>query len=434
MSQIRIIFSSAALFSGLSLLPKVLGILKDVVVAATFGASHSLDIYLLSFVLIGVPVSILVVAVQTVLIPKLINCPEGDAASLVNSTLKWSSLILLVVLPIWLLIIPELVGIFSMQASKEGVDALSSACRWLAPYYFFNGINLIIYGALQARKIFWPNAILPGLFPLALLITIFLMSENNLKTLLLGTILGSFIELLILAFMYREKYQQNTMVSISKETKNVFLSAVPLIFGGVVMALGPVIEQMIAYRLGEGAVSLLNYGNRIPTALNNMLITAIGIVVLPHFTSVLTDKSSNECKRILIKLSVAALFIGGLLILPISLYAEQLMQALFERGKFSNSNAHLSSSVMRMYLIQLPMGLVGIICLRLLAAMGKTKAMTILSSGQVVLGLLLAYSLSQLMGIKGIALGSSIASIAVSAIFFVTAYLCVSRFDYGGGK
>ena len=70
-SRMRAILISITSFGILSLLPKVLAIAKDMSVATQFGVAQALDVYLMAFVLISIPVSIIVVALQTTLITGL---------------------------------------------------------------------------------------------------------------------------------------------------------------------------------------------------------------------------------------------------------------------------------------------------------------------------------------------------------------------------
>lgn len=153
-SRVRTILASTAWFGALSLLPKVFSLFKDVAVAASFGASQALDTYLIAFVLIGVPVSIVVVAMQTTLIPALVNKDSNAAAGLLGGAIKLAVALLILALPIWLAVLPAALGVLYPGEAENIRHDLLSACLWLIPYYFFNGINLLLYGALQARKVF----------------------------------------------------------------------------------------------------------------------------------------------------------------------------------------------------------------------------------------------------------------------------------------
>lgn len=410
-SRTRAILSSATLFGALSLLPKLLAVAKDMAVAARFGAAETLDAYLMAFVLIGIPVSVIVVAMQTTLIPALVDKSADAAARLLGGAVKLALGLLALALPVWLLILPWILGILYPGSMVSGRDALFEACLWLIPYYFINGVNLLFYGALQARKVFWPNAMLPGLFPLAMLAALWLWPNVDIRVLLLGTVAGSAFEGMVLCLLLRRAGLLRWQRTAGSGLLRVTCLAVPLAAGGVVAAFAPVVEQLIAYRLGAGAVSLLNYGFKVPAALGSLLVTAIGIVVLPHFAELISQQAWQPCRALYLRLCGIALAVGlGVAGVGV-VFSEPIVRLLFERGAFTLIHTIDAAAVMRMYLLQLPFLLVAMVSLRALAALDKTATMTGIATTQLVLAGVLSYGLSHQMGVAGVALGTAAAAL-----------------------
>jgi putative peptidoglycan lipid II flippase len=425
-SRTRAILSSTVLFGALSLLPKVLAIAKDMVVAIRFGAVQALDVYLMAFVLIGVPVSIVVVAMQTTLIPALVNKDTNTAAGLLGGAIKLAAVTLLLALPIWLVILPVALGVLYPGSADGARHELLSACLWLIPYYFVNGVNWLLYGGLQARKIFWPNAVLPGLFPLAILTAVWLMPDADIHSLLLGTVAGSILEGAALYIVLRREQLLRLRQTAGSGLMAVMRLAVPLIAGGVIASFAPVVEQLIAFRLGPGAVSLLNYGNKVPAAVSSLLLTAIGIVVLPHFAELMAKREWSSCRKLHLRLSGIAFGIGILVAAIGVTFAEAIIQLLFERGAFTAADTRETTAVMRAYLLQIPFMLVAMISIRALTAMGNTLAMTWITTGQFLLAGSLAYIFSSHYGVVGVASGTAAAAMFGAAVLGIVAW---HRFD-----
>lgn len=421
-SRTRAILFSTAWFGALSLLPKVLSIFKDVAVAASFGASQTLDTYLIAFVLIGVPVSIVVVAMQTTLIPALVNKDSNSAAGLLGGAIKLALVLMVLALPIWLAALPVAFGALYPGKSEQGGHELLEACLWLIPYYFTNGINLLLYGALQARKVFWPNAVLPGLFPLAILTAIWLMPEANIRSLLLGTVAGSVLEGTALIFVLMRERLLRLWHTSGSGLMPVVRLALPLMAGGIIASFAPVVEQLITFRLGPGAVSLLNYGNKVPAAVNSLLLTAIGIVVLPHFAELFAMRDWRSCKKLYLRLSFISLG-AGILVAGVGItLSETIIRLLFERGAFTTADTQASAAVMSAYLFQLPFLLVAMVAMRALVAIGKTLAMTSITAGQLILAGSLAYHFSSQYGVLGVASGTAAANLFGAAILSIAAW------------
>ncbi|UKV13798.1 hypothetical protein L6172_17350 [Thalassospiraceae bacterium SW-3-3] len=407
--------------------PKALSLLKDVAVAASFGASQSLDIYLMAFVLIGVPVSVIVVALQTTLIPSLVAKDSGPAAILLGSMVQFSFIALLVALPIWLLLLPFAFEIFYANKSETGShSALLSACFFLIPYYFVNGANLLFYGALQARKVFWPNALFPGLFPLAILTSVWFMPNADIHSLLFGTIAGSILEGTALIGILRHRKMLRFKRIAGSGLKPVVKLALPLIAGGIIASFSPVIEQLIAFHVGPGSVSLLSFGNKVPGAINSLLLTAIGIVILPHFSELVSKQEWCESRKLHLKLSFIVWICGAVVATVGITFSETIIKFIFERGAFTTQDTQQTSEVMQIYLMQLPFMLTAMVSIRALVAMGKTLTMTWVTSAQLILAASLSYVLSGTYNVPGIAAGTTVATICGA---FVLTLMTWYRFE-----
>ena len=421
-SRTRIIFSSTVWFSVLSVLPKVLSLVKDVVVAAKFGAGQALDIYLMALVLIGVPVSIIAVSMQTTLISALASKDANDAAGLLGGAIKFAVVLLILALPIWLVLLPIVLNTLYPNLAEVNTSELLVACLWLIPFYFTNGVNLLLYGALQARKVFWPNAVLPGLFPLSILITMWLIPDTSIRSLLIGTVAGSLCEGFVLLFIS----QRNRMLRLWQNSgvglMSVVRLALPLMVGGVIASFSPVVEQLLAFRLGPGAVSLLSYGNKLPAAMNSLLLTAIGVIVLPHFSELMAERQWGVCRKLYLHLSVTALVLGILIVCVGSVLADVIIRLFFERGAFTAANTREVAVVMCVYLLQLPFLLVAMISIRALVAMRRTLIMTSISTAQLILAGSLAFLFSSHYGVVGVALGTTVAVMLGTGIFVAMAW------------
>jgi len=419
-SRTRIIVSSSVTFAALSLLPKVLAIVKDMFVAARFGASDTLDTYLIAFVLIGLPVAVVSVSLQTALTPALVGKDRDAAARLLGGAIKLALGNLVVILPVWLLALPWICSVLYPGLSPAAIGRLVSACIWLTPYYLLNGMSLLLYGALQARKTFWPNAVLPGLFPLAILLSLWATDAASIHVLLAGTVLGSACEGLALLLLLRRAGWLRVRDTAGAGLLKVVRLAAPLAAGGVIGALAPVFEQLIAFRLGEGAVSLLSFGFKVPAALASLLVTGIGVVVLPHFAELIAQRAWRPCGALYLRLGGLALAVGIAVAGAGIPFSGRIVRILFERGAFLASHTAEAASVMRMYLLQLPSVMFAVLSMRALVALGRTGTMTAIVAAQVCLGCWLSYAFSERLGVAGVALGTSAAAL-VGAIALAAA-------------
>ncbi len=420
MTRIRAILSSTALFSALSLLPKVLAVLKDMEVARRFGAMEALDVYLMALALIAIPISVIGLALQSTLIPALVNKSRDTAAGLMGGATKFALFLFFMALPVWLLLLPWALKVFYPNSPQETLSRLYTACLWLIPYYFLTGMNFLFYGALQAQKKFWPNALLPGLFPIAILISLWLVPSVDIRILLIGTTAGSLGEWIFLNLLIRKAHLLRWRETSGSGLLSVVLKAAPLAIAGIMAAISPLAEQLIAFRLGEGSVSLLHFGFKVPAALSSLLVLAVGTVVLPHFSELVGLGEWARWRKIFYQLALILVSVGLAISFVGIFLSEEIIRLLFERGAFRAYHTLQASEIMEMYLLQLPFLLLSSLAVRVLMALGRTGIVALVSVLQLFLVVLFAYSFSLPLGVKGVALGAAAASGFVAMVHFVT--------------
>src|SRR6267143_5114199 len=139
-SPLRRLGHDALVTAMTSSVAKGLGFIKEVLIAAAFGLSGALDIYLVAVVLIGFPLSILLNAVQTALISALASdhAISDRGGRLYGATALVTLACLVVALPLWLLLLPSVLPWLASGFSLEKRHTLETALFWLVPYYFLN--------------------------------------------------------------------------------------------------------------------------------------------------------------------------------------------------------------------------------------------------------------------------------------------------------
>jgi putative peptidoglycan lipid II flippase len=409
-SRMQTILMSAAKFSILSLLPKILVIAKDAAVAFYFGVGDALDLYLMAFVLIGLPSSVVVIAFHFTLVPALASKDAESAAALLGAALKLVVSLLLFLLPIWLLLLPNTLNMFYPAAGEGAMPELLQACYWLIPYYFLNGINVLLDGGLQARKVFWPNAVLSAIFPLAIIGSIGLMQQPDIRGLLIGTVIGSLLQSIVLYILLFRRNAIKWRNTADSALRSVFMATLPIMVGTIASSFGPLVEQMFAYNLGPGSVSILNYGNKVPNAINTLLVTAIGVVLLPHFVDMVVANQWRESRALHLRLSGIFFIIGAASACVGIIFADDIIRVLFQRGAFSATDSQNAAEVMQIYLLQLPFLLTAMLSSRALAAMGKTNILAATALLQLFMATGMAFLLTPQHGVEGLAMASVIST------------------------
>lgn len=430
-SPLRKMGHTALVAATTSLIAKGLGFIKEVVVASIFGLSGALDIYLVAFVLIGVPLSVLINAVQTALIVYLAGAslaPNQEASRFVATSLMTLAC-LAVLLPIWLWALPYALPWLASGFSLEKRQALETALYWLIPYYFLNGFNLLGYGVLQAKGRYLTNGLLPTATPVVIILALLVWgAAGDWKVLVVPLAIGSAIEsLLLLVALYRHGQFGFLHRLDIKGINPITLSSLALLPGSIMLTIGPVIEQAIAAAMGEGANAALAYGYKLPSALQGVLLTAIGITALPYFARQLGQNDSAYCLHSLNKLALWLMAGGALLILPLSFFSSDIVGLLYQRGAFDTAATTLVAPIQFAYFMQIPFALVAMLGVKVLAALKLNWLTSVYTAIAVLLQAFLAYVLNARYGISGIAWAATLVTALLAASSFFTARLTLLK-------
>jgi putative peptidoglycan lipid II flippase len=414
-----------------SLVAKGLGFIKEVLVASLFGLSGALDIYLVAFVLIGFPVSILLNAGQTALISAL----AAERSSSAEDGCLYAAMTLLtvaclaVLLPMWLLLLPKVLPWLASGFSPDKRQELETALFWLVPYYFLNGVNLLGYGVLQARGRYLVNGLLPSGTPvLTILVLLAWGATGDWRTLTTALVVGTAFEAVaLLVVLYRGNQLVMPRWCDVPRLKPVIGASLMLLPSTVMLAVGPVIEQAIAASMAEGTNAALGYGLKLPAALQGILLTAIGITALPYFASQLGQNRAAYCLHSLDKLTRWLLAGGMLLAIPLVIFSSEIVTLLYQRGVFDAAATSRVAPIQFAYFVQLPFAIVAMLAVKALAALGREGLMSAYTTAAVVLQGALAYGLGLRYGAAGIAWAATLVSALLAITYFLTARSALQR-------
>ena len=162
--------------------------------------------------------------------------------------------------------------------------------------------------------------------------------------------------------------------------------------------------------IAEGGISALNYANRITIFAQGIFVLSISAVLYPRISKLAVQNKITEMKK---SLSSAVTGIS-LLMLPSAagmiIFSQPIVRLLFKRGAFDDISLGLTASALTFYSIGIIGWGIGEVALRVYYALQDTKTPTILAAAGILLNIMLNVVLSSYMGIGGLALATSIAS------------------------
>ena len=410
-------------FATITCVVKAVAFVKEAVVAAAFGVGTTMDSYLMALVIIGFPSAVLMNAAQTVFIREYVRiiAVRGEVAA--NSFLRHAFvgllLALTLLLALWIAALPAVLAVVAHGLAPAQRTLVASNVARLIPYYYLNGVNLLGYGVLQSRKVFLRSALVPIATPLLVMMLVAL-SGADLDVLIGSLTLGTAAEsVLLLVLLSREHPRFAAAAAQTPSNIREFAwGTLMLMPGTLVTGLSPIIEQTIASGLGHGTISALGYAAKLPSTLNSLLTTAIGVTILPYFAEQLSRGDEPNCRRFFIRYAGVVTIAGAAIAGAAVLGSGQFVRLAFQRGQFSPENALFVTMLQQSYLWQLPGTMAGMVAVRYVAAQGRYRAMAVGSVVMVPISGLLQWLLAEVWGAPGLAFGTSLGATLTAIVFF----------------
>ena len=375
------LLSAAAKVSSLTMLSRITGLLRETLIARSFGASEWTDAFNVAFRLPNLLRRLFAEgAFSQAFVPILGEIStKGDqkqAQILVNAvaTLLFWALLLTVLLGVIgapLLILVIATGFKGGQA----YDASVVMTRIMFPYIGLISMVSLSAGILNTYQRFAIPAFTPVLLNLALIGSALLLAphlDQPIYALSIGVLVGGVLQLAIqvpalsrLGLLPRIGLLPGAIRSafVNPEARRVMKLMGPAVFAVSIAQISLIINTNIASRLQTGSVSWLSYADRLmefPTAL---LGVALGTVLLPSLSKANAKNDLVHAGELLIWGLQLTFLLAAPCALALFIFGEPLAAVLYHYGKFTALDVLMTQRALAAYGV----GLVGLILVKILA-------------------------------------------------------------------
>ena len=373
---------AAATVSGLTLLSRITGLIRENLTAAIFGASAHTDAFFVAFRLPNLLRRMFAEgAFSQAFVPILGEAKTradaaGDRLAMqqfidrVASALFWT---LLVVSALGVAAAPWLVTLMAsgLRAQPEVFDVAVTMTRWMFPYILFVSLVALAAGILNTWKRFAIPAFTPVLLNLCFIGAALGLSSRfdpPIYALAAGVVIGGVAQLAIqvpalLRIGVMPRLVGPMTAFADAGTRRVLRQMAPALLAVSVAQISLIINTHIASRLAAGSVSWVSYGDRLmefPTAL---LGVALGTVLLPSLSRAGSLGDDREYRALLdwgLRLCVV---LAAPCMVGLALMAEPLTALLFHYGRFGADDVEMTRRAVAAYSV----GLLGLVSIKVLA-------------------------------------------------------------------
>ena len=438
---------SAGIIGTATLTSRLLGLVRDQVLAYLFGAGNAMDAFNVAYRIPNLMRDLFAEgAMSAAFVPTFTRrlTLQGKASAwqvgnqLVNALLVITGSLVLLGIVFAAPLAKLLAGSYAEVPGKLELTVFLT--RIMLPFLTLVAIAAAVMGMLNSLNRFFAPALSPAMFNVGIIASAVLLVPlmprlglHPITAIAIGAIVGGVGQIVLqLPALYREGYRYRPEFDPADPGLREILRLIgPGTIAGAAVQINLLVNMVLATGEGTGAVSWLSYAFRVMYLPIGIFGVSIATATLPAVSRHAAQDSTagirktvSNALRMMLVLNVPALV--GLIVL-----AEPIVALIFERGSFLPSDTASTTAALMFY----TPGLVGYSAVRIAVpcfyAMRDSLTPTLVSIGAVVLNIVLNLILVRVMGFRGLALGTSIAALGNALVLLVLLHRRLGGLEVG---
>jgi len=418
--------SAALIIAAAGILSRLLGLVRDRILAAQFGAGDTLDVYYAAFRVPDLIYNLLVLgALSAAFIPVftslLAKDEEKEAWNLANNLLSAALLVLLAISAIFAIFTPQLMKLITPGFSGEKINQAVRLTRIMFLSPIFLGISGIFGGILNSFKRFLVYSLAPIMYNLGIIAgVLFFVKPFGIAGLAWGVVLGAFFHMLIqypavriTGFSFRPALRFK-----NAHLRKVLKLMIPRTMGLAVTQINLLIITIIASTLAAGSLAVFNFANNLQSFPLGVFAIPFALAVFP----VLSHHAAKDEREIFVR-NFSQTFRQILyFIIPAStlliVLRAQTVRVILGSGKFDWEDTILTFQSLGIFAVSLFAQSSLPLLARSFYALHNTRTPFLIGLVSEAINLGLAIFLSMKFGVLGLVWAFSAASIANMLLLF----------------
>jgi putative peptidoglycan lipid II flippase len=426
---------SASVAGIATLTSRVLGLVRDTVLAAVFGAGNEMDAFVVGFRLPNLVRELFAEgAMSAAFVPTFTKCLtlQGKPAAwrLGNNVLNALLLVTGVLVTIGIVVARPLVRAYAgdYAAIPGKLDLTITLARIMLPFLSLAALAAAVMGMLNSLRHYFVPSLAPAAFNVATIVCALALTplmpaigQPRIMAIALAAIIGGVGQIAVQwpalrheGFRYAPRLDRH-----DPGLREVVLLMGPGTLGLAATQINLLVSTQLAVGQGTGAVSWLQYAFRLMNLPIGLFGVSIATAVLPAVArhAAIDDRqamSKTIARGITLMLVVNVPASVGLFVL-----ATPIVQLLLERGHFLHGDTLATAAAVQCYAI----GLVGYSAARIASpvfyALQRSRVAVLLSTISVAINLVFSVILVRWLGFRGLAVATSMAAIVHGALSLV---------------
>jgi len=405
--------------SGLTVVSRVLGLVRDQLSAAVFGTSALNSAFITAFSLPNLfrrllGEGALTAAFVPTLQEELQAGAEAAAFRLLNQVASWLALVAggVVVAGMGLFAwggrLPQFAGKWSLAAELTVV---------LFPYLVFVCLAAAFSATLNVFKRFTEAALSPIWLNVAMIVSLggaglhwAETGRGQMHWLCAGVLLGGFFQMAVPGLvLVRLGWRPRVDFTLSPRVREIARLMAPGLFGVAIYQINIYVSRLLAFSVSDEAAAVLFYANRLTELPIGVFAIAVATVVYPLLAQHAARRQTGAFAADYAKGLRLILLVNLPAAAGLALLAEPITRLLFERGSFGPSDTAMLVPLLALFAVGMPFFSITSLSTRAFYALKDTKTPVKFAAVSFAINLVLSLALMRPLGAAGLVLASTVA-------------------------
>lgn len=436
------ITGGAIIIAVFSILAKLLGLLRDRLLAANFGAGDILDAYYAAFKLPDLIFNTLVLgALSVAFVPVFINLinkkqpdknSQFDQWQLTNAVINIVFIVLGCLALVLLILADQAVPLITPGFKGEKLELTIMMTRVMMLSILFFGVSNVLSGVLQARRRFTMFALAPVMYNLGIILGIvWLVEKLGPIGLAWGVVLGALLHMLIqLPAVLKLGFHWRPVLALkNKHIRQIGRLMLPRTFGLVGNQVNQLVITIIASTLISGSLAVFNLAFNLQSVPIGIFAVSLAVSAFPLMSE---SYSRNDLTMFLHGFSATIRKIL-FLVIPTSFFMialrAQIVRLVLGAGKFDWHDTVMTAQALGIFALSLfAQGMIPLLA-RAFYAFQNTKIPVLISLISIIVNIVGSIILAPRWGILGLVAAFSAANILQIILLLIVLHYKIGHLD-----
>ena len=404
---------------------RLLALVRDRLLATGFGAGSELDVYYTAFRVPDFLFNVLIFgAVSAAFIPifagYLARNQKDQANKVASTVLTIGTMVMIIAAGLTYLFAPQILPVIAPGFSASQLTELTELTRvmLLSPILF--GLSGIFGSILQSNQRFLAYATAPLLYNLGIIAGALVAPEKGLIWLAYGVVFGALLQMLVqLAAAARTSFRFRPSVDWHQPgVQKIFWLMIPTTIGVGIVQLNLLVETIIATTLQEGSVAQFFLATSLSMVPVSVVGASFATAVFPVLARAAETKQTDLYVQNLLTVIRHVLFLVIPMSIAMMLLRAQIVRLIYGAGKFDFEDTRYVTSLLGILAVSLFAQALIPLMAKAFYSLRNTKTPVVIAAFSMLLNIVGAFIASHYLGVIGLAVSFSAASIIQLALLF----------------